>query len=284
MFKQFLLPFLATLSVFAAGPEVAKAPSAPKGTLVIVGGGSVPKEIKAAFLAACGGKGARVGIVPTSTIDPVGALKGWKSELENAGLVMVPLDIRKREEASAPAILEAAKQCTGFWFSGGDQNLVGDKIVGTPLQKILLERYAAGAVIGGTSAGAAIMSPIMLTGDDRNGKGTLTELGKGAYRTREGMGFLPRTCIVDQHFLRRNRQNRLFSIMLDHPDCLGLGIDESTALVVKDGKATVIGLSGVMVFDPLGMTPDTSGGFQNMQIHLLRNGQSLDLTTRKVAK
>jgi len=284
MFRQFLLPLFAVMTLTAAGPEPTKVPSAPKGTLVIVGGGGMPQEILDAFLAACGGKGGRVGIVPTSTIDPVGALKEWKKDLEKAGLTMVPLDVRKREEASAPAMLEAAKQCTGFWFSGGDQNRVGDKIVGTPLQKIILERYAAGAGIGGTSAGAAIMSPIMLTGDDRNGKESLTEVGKGAYRTREGMGFLPSHCIVDQHFLRRNRQNRLFSVMMDHPEGLGLGIDEATALVVKDGKATVLGLHGVMVFDPLGMALDTVDGFQSMQIHLLRRGQSLDLTTRKVVK
>jgi len=179
-------------------------------------------------------------------------------------------------------MLAAAKRCTGFWFSGGDQNRVGDKIVGTPLQKLILERYAEGAGIGGTSAGAAIMSRIMLTGDDRDGKEALTEIGKGAYRTREGMGFLPESCIVDQHFLRRNRQNRLFSVMMEHPDHLGLGIDEATALVVKGGKATVLGEHGVMVFDPGRLKLDKVDGFQDMQIHLMRRGQSLDLATRKV--
>jgi len=185
-----------------------------------------------------------VGIIPTSTEDPDGALKEWKEDLDKAGLTMVPLDVRRREDSSSPVMLAAAKRCTGFWFSGGDQNRVGDKIVGTPLQKLILERYAEGAGIGGTSAGAAIMSRIMLTGDDRDGKEALTEIGKGAYRTREGMGFLPPHCIVDQHFLRRNRQNRLFSVMMEHPDHLGLGIDEATALVVKGGRATVLGELG----------------------------------------
>jgi cyanophycinase len=223
-----------------------------------------------------------VGIVPTSTSDPDGALKEWKEDLEKAGLTMVPLDVRTRDQSSSPAMLEAAKTCTGFWFSGGDQNRVGDKIVGTPLQKVILERYAAGAGVGGTSAGAAIMSRLMLTGDDRNGKESLAEVGKGAYRTRDGMGFLPEFCIVDQHFLRRNRQNRLFSVMMDHPNHLGLGIDEATALVVKNGLATVLGKRGVMVFDPSGMTQDAKGGFQNMRIHLLQKGQTLDLATRKL--
>jgi cyanophycinase len=274
MLKRLILVFLSALLLPAA-------PAAPKGTLVIVGGGGMPQDILDAFLAACGGKGGRVGIIPTSTVDPDGALKEWKEDLEKAGLTMVPLDVRRREDASGQALLAAASQCTGFWFSGGDQNRVGDKIVGTPLQQVILDRYAAGAGVGGTSAGAAIMSRIMLTGDDRRGKESLAELGPGAYLTREGMGFLPDFCIVDQHFLRRNRQNRLFSVLMDHPDHLGLGIDEATALVVKNGTATVFGERAVMVFDPGAMTLAGPGGFHGMRIHLLRKGQSLDLAARK---
>jgi len=275
-------PLILAISMLGLGLCGAVPTSTPKGTLVIVGGGGMPQEILDAFLAASGGKGGRVGIVPTSTEDPEGALKEWREDLEKAGLSMVPLDVRTREASSSPAILEAARQCTGFWFSGGDQNRVGDKIVGTPLQKVILERYAQGAGIGGTSAGAAIMSRIMLTGDDLNGKESLVELGKGAYKTREGMGFLPERCIVDQHFLRRNRQNRLFSVMMEHPEHLGLGIDEATALVVKNGQALVLGEHGVMVFEPRGMKLDASGGFRDMRIHLLRRGQGIDLGTREV--
>jgi cyanophycinase len=257
--------------------------AAPKGTLVIVGGGGMPQEIESAFLRASGGKGGVVGIIPTSTSDPDGALKEWKEDLDKAGLECVPLDIRKREDASNPALLAAARRCTGFWFTGGDQNEVGDKIVGTPFQQLVLERYQAGAAIGGTSAGAAIMSKLMLTGDDRNGKEALSEFGPGAYRTREGMGFLPGRVIVDQHFLRRGRENRLFSVLMEHPNYLGLGIDEATALVVKDGRATVLGQRSVMVFDPAAMT--VSGeSLRDLRIHLLRAGQSIDLATRKVSR
>jgi cyanophycinase len=241
----------------------------------------MPQEILDAFLAASGGKGGVVGIIPTSTSDPEGALKEWKEDLDKAGITMVALDVRKREDASAPALLEAARKCTGFWFSGGDQNRVGDAIVGTPLQGVIQGRYLAGACIGGTSAGAAIMSKIMLTGDDRNGKESLVEIGPGAYQTREGMGFLPAAVIVDQHFLRRNRQNRLFSVIMDHPDRLGLGIDEATGLVVKNGKAFVLGVSGVMVFDPRGMALD-GASFRGLRLHLLRKGQGIDLATRTI--
>ncbi len=272
---RILLAFLLALS-----GTVSAAPG-PKGTLVIVGGGGMPREIQEAFFKAAGGRGGVVGVIPTSTSDPVGALKEWKADLEAAGLTCVPLDVRTREDASRPEILAQARRCTGFWFTGGDQNRVGDKIVGTPLQALVRERYEAGAGIGGTSAGAAIMSRIMLTGDDRHGKEALSEFGVGAYQTREGMGFLPAGIIIDQHFLRRSRQNRLFSLVMAHPDHLGLGIDEATALVVKDGVATVVGERSVMVFDPAGMK-GKGDTFQDLRIHVLRAGQALELATRQV--
>ncbi len=255
--------------------------AAPKGTLVIVGGGGTTPEIERAFLDAAGGRGGVVGIVPTSTSEPEEALKEWKADLEKAGMTMVPLDVRTREDSSRPELLAAARTCTGFWFSGGDQVLVGKKIVGTPLQKLILDKYREGAVVGGTSAGAAIMSRIMIEGEDRFGKLNLSEFGPGSYRTREGMAFLPDHVIIDQHFLRRGRQNRLFSLMMEHPGHLGLGVDEATALVVKDGRATVVGKRGVMVFDSAPMTL-RGDGFRNLAIHLLRAGESIDLQSRKL--
>lgn len=272
--RLLLFALLFTATLCSAG--------APRGTLVIVGGGGLPQTVLNAFLAASGGRGGVVGIIPTSTSDPDGALREWKEDLEKAGLTFVALDVRAREQASRPDLLERAGRCTGFWFSGGDQNRVGDCIVGTPLQQVILERYAAGAAVGGTSAGAAIMAKVMLTGDDRHGKNEWAEFGPGAYRTREGMGFLPEGILVDQHFLRRGRQNRLFSLIMEHPDHLGLGIDEATALVVKDGRATVVGERSVMVFDPAGMTLN-GAALRDLRVHVLRAGQSIDLATRKVS-
>jgi len=277
MLKTLLLPFLACLALGAAPAR----PSPPKGTLVIVGGHGTTPDIMDAFLQGAGGKGGAIGIIPTATEDPEGELKDWEETLAKAGITLVPLDVRKREESSLPAMLEAAGRCTGFWFSGGDQARVGDKIVGTPLQRVILDKYRAGAVVGGTSAGAAIMSKIMLTGDDLNGKTELREMGPNCYVTREGMGFLPENIIIDQHFIKRGRENRLLSIAMTFPDHLGIGVDETTALIVRNGQATVAGANGVLVFDPAGMKLK-DGGFTGLRIHFLKKGKVIDLATRKI--
>ena len=272
MWMKWSIPLFLALAL-QAGP--------PKGTLVIMGGGDETPGIVTAFAQAAGGKGGLLGIIPTPSAEPDRSYKPWKAVFDQAGLASVPLDVRRREDSSLPELLAAAGRCTAFWFTGGDQARVGDKIVGTPLHKLIQEKYRDGAGVGGSSAGAAIMSRIMLTGDDRNGKEALVEMGPGAYKTREGMGFLPEGVIVDQHFLRRNWQNRLLSLMMEHPDHLGLGIDEATALVVKDGVAKVVGRTGVLVFDPQGMSLQ-GGGFRNLTIHFLREGQGIDLSTRKL--
>jgi cyanophycinase len=265
----------------------AQAPE-PKGVLVIAGGGKLPEEILDAFVSASGGKDAVIGLVPTSTSEPEVFYREWKERLEKRGARFRRFDIRHRAEASLPAKLKAAEACTGFWFSGGDQNRTGDKLIGTEIHKTILRRYTEGAALGGTSAGAAIMSRIMLTGDDCHAKEKVKEswtegrwdTAPGCYSTREGLGAL-RGCIVDQHFLVRTRHNRLISLIMAHPDHLGLGVDEETALVVKDGKARVIGNRHVLVLDPMAMSTDV-GTFRDLRVHLLGRGQVIDLATRKV--
>ena len=98
-------------------------------------------------------------------------------------------------------------------------------IVGTPLQKKLIEIYRAGAVIGGTSAGAAIMSKVMITGDElinKDSTNIFLAILKGNVQTIEGLGFLDQV-IIDQHFVKRKRLNRLISVVLENPTLPGIG-------------------------------------------------------------
>ena len=131
-----------------------------------------------------------------------------------------------------------------MFFSGGDQNRVMDVLKDAELLQALRARYAAGVPFGGTSAGTAIMSSPMITGE-----GDFTVIDAAQVEVREGLGLVPGV-IFDQHFVRRQRQNRLFGLVLAQPELLGLGIDEDTALLVTDDReAEVLGRGPVLVVD-----------------------------------
>ncbi|MBC7541874.1 MAG: cyanophycinase [Candidatus Sericytochromatia bacterium] len=254
-----------------ARPPVA---TAPAGTLVIAGGGALPPDVFKAFVEAAGGRGARIAVLPVASGVPDESIEALRKPLTELGAVLVPIRLTDRASAADAGRLAVLASCTGFWFTGGDQNRIGDLVVGTPLHETLWAKYRAGGVIGGTSAGAAAMSQIMLTGD-----GDLGETAPGTFKTREGLGFLT-GCIVDQHFLRRSRENRLLSLIQDHPDLFGVGIDEETAFVVHHGQGSVVGRRKVLVFDPR-MAKASAGTVWDLRLHLMGVGQTLDLTSRR---
>ncbi len=266
MLRNLCLAALTSLSLLA---------QAPKGTLVIAGGGALPPSIHRAFVEASGGKGARIAVLPAASGEPKEAAQAMVARLKDLGAVPVVVDPHRREEAEALATQDAVATCTGFWFTGGDQNRIVDLIGGTALHRLIRRRYEEGAAVGGTSAGAAIMSAVMLVGTD-----DVRETAPGTYKTREGLGFLP-GCIVDQHFLRRARHNRLLSLVMEHPQLLGFGVDEETALCVRGGEVRVVGRRKVLVLDPGAMTT-RNGTFADLRVHLLGEGQGLELATRKL--
>jgi cyanophycinase len=145
---------------------------------------------------------------------------------------------------------------TGIWFTGGDQVRLAPVLTNTPTLAAMQARYRAGAVVGGTSAGAAVLSDSMLTGNQRRPGDTLGYYGdefpviaRGVIEVVPGLGFLPGV-ILDQHFIRRERLNRLLAVVLERPTLLGVGIDEATALeVAPDGIWTVRGMSSVVIVD-----------------------------------
>jgi cyanophycinase len=137
----------------------------------------------------------------------------------------------------------ALRHATLIWMPGGDQNRFMKEIDGTGLADVIRERYQQGAIVGGTSAGAAVIVEAMFTGD-----ADLKSLTAGATIIGKGLGLWPGV-LVDQHFLTRQRDNRLLSAVLDHPALVGVGIDESTAVIVHGSSFDVIGKSSVVVID-----------------------------------
>jgi cyanophycinase len=170
------------------------------------------------------------------------------------------------EAADRARFLSELASATGVFFSGGDQARIMDVLADAELLRAVRERHAQGVVFGGTSAGAAVMSARMITGD-----GDFTVIDGDEVGVREGLGLVPGV-IVDQHFVKRQRQNRLFGLVLKHPEERGIGIDEDTAILVSGTRAEVVGAGPVVVVDAIGT--------DRLQIRLLRAGQSLDLAER----
>ena len=223
MLRMILCLAIATAAIAAAPypPEPAAGP------LVIVGGGSIPEAVRKEFIQLAGGaEKANIVIIPTASAtadtekEHAAFLKPW----QDAGVMNVSLlHTRDRKVADSAEFVKPLANATGIWFAGGDQRKLAEAYRGTLTEKEMKKRHAAGTVLGGTSAGAAIMSDPMITG------------GTATATIGEGLGFLPGV-FVDQHFSQRKRLGRLAELVSMHPEIPGLGIDESTAIVTKDGR------------------------------------------------
>jgi cyanophycinase len=211
---------------------------AQSGTLVVVGGGNTGPEIVSKTLDLAGGKNAIVAVLPQSSAEPDAGDDSVKMWLAAGARQATKVSFADQQAAGA-----ALRRATLIWMPGGDQNRFMKAIDGTGLAEVIRERYRDGGVVGGTSAGAAVISEAMITGD-----ADLQSLTAGKTVIAKGLGLWPEV-IVDQHFVKRQRGNRLVSAVLDRPSLVGVGIDESTAVVVHGSSFEVIGKSSVVVID-----------------------------------
>lgn len=273
--RRTLLVLLAAAAL-AAAPATAADPS-PETRLVIVGGGDRPPEALARFVAWAGGASARVLVLPWASGEPKESCEAILEELAphapgEAGCgPHATLDAKGKaaslDAERKKATLDALARASGVFFTGGDQARIMDVLADPELLAAVKTRFAAGVVFGGTSAGAAVMSARMITGE-----GDFTVIDGDKVEVRPGLG-LVEGVIVDQHFVKRQRQNRLFGLVLKHPGERGVGIDEDTALLVSGGhRAEVVGRGPVMLVD--------ADGTDRLTIQLVRAGQAFDLRER----
>ena len=235
---------LASSSVsFAAGDAALPwlDPAGIQGSLVIVGGGEIPEAIRMRFVELAGGKEARIVVIPTASESADTALADAEkkerllAEWTAAGSADVQtLHTRSQDEANRDEFVAPLKAATGAWFGGGDQSRIAAAYLGTAVEREIHALLARGGVVGGTSAGAAIQSKVMIAG------------GTQEPRIATGFDLLP-GAIIDQHFGARNRRPRLFAAVTQHPACVGYGIDEGTALVVRGRQLQVLGDGTVTV-------------------------------------
>ncbi len=214
--------------------------------LLVVGGGTRPPEAVKKFVEWAGGSKANILAITWATATPDASFEALRKNFAEAGAGTVthaatrPLDAEKRT-----ALLEQMKTATAVFFSGGDQNRIMDVLADEELLQIFRERYRKGLPFGGTSAGAAVMSDPMMTGD-----ADLKIIDGKKVGVRKGLGLLPNV-MFDQHFLVRQRHNRLFGFIFENPAFLGIGIDEDNAVLIEnDRHLTAVGTTWVMMVSP----------------------------------
>lgn len=255
------------------------------GPLVIIGGHE-DKTGKRTILAEVARhlRGGRLVVATVASHQPEGYFDSYREAFGALGVSdLVELYVNERAQALDPATLKPFEGAAGVFFTGGDQLRICSQLGDTPVEEQVRAIHAAGGVIAGTSAGASAMSDTMLV------KGTSRETHRiGDLHLAPGLG-LVRDVIIDQHFAERGRIGRLLGAVAQNPRELGLGIDEDTAVILRNNRFKVIGSGGVYVVDGGGVTrsniaeaeTDRVLSLHDVRMHVLADGDSFDLLVRR---
>jgi cyanophycinase len=267
--------------LFLAAIFSGQGPSHPVGHLIIAGGGPTSPEIIAKAVALAGGpQKAHVLIIPQASMRPDAGQRSqelWRNTRPCPADVKV-LNLKERlDTQEQKAALAAIRDANLIWMPGGSQSRLMEMLQKNNLVKAIQERFDRGATVGGTSAGAAVMSSIMLTAQCR-WDSVCADAIEG--KTSQGLGLWPEV-IFDQHFFRRARFNRLFSAVLINNKKVGIGIDEGSAIVVEGGHFEVVGKSNVLVIDArhakdIIVNKGEPGAATSVLVHCLRPGMKFD--------
>ena len=270
--RSFLLRAFVLQIVLVTFPALAQEVGPASGHLIIVGGAMRDPAIFEKFLELAGGPDAPIVIIPTA-----GGAESYDEDWRGLGRYkrmgaenITLLHTNDRAVADSEEFVEPIREARGVFFSGGRQWRLADSYLHTRTHRELNALLARGGVIGGSSAGATIQGSFLVRGDSK------TNVIMDGDHT-EGFGFL-KNVGIDQHVLKRNRQFDLIPVMEDHPELLGIGIDENTALVVTGDEFTVIGQSFVLIYDT-GRSIPPGGRF-----YLLAPGDTFNLKTRQATR
>ena len=243
-----------------------------RGSLVVVGGNMQSPEIYKRFIELAGGPDASLVMIPTADgaaeyDEFYQGLNAWR---DNGARNLTILHTTDPKVADTDAFVASLKTAKGVFFFGGRQWRLVDSYAGTKTEIELRRVLERGGVIGGSSAGATIIGSFLVRGDTEN-----NTIMMGDHQV--GFGYL-RNVGVDQHVLRRNCQFDLIEVVEAHPELLGIGLDENTALVVQGDQARVIGASYALIFD--NQTTTGNGG----KFYFLAPGDRFDLATREASR
>ncbi len=263
--------------------------AAPRGTLVVLGGGD-DDPLLTLLASLLPGPEAIIEVLTTATRrQPARTAAAYAHSWHLLGYPHVRhLQVDESNPADAPATLARLRRAELVFMSGGDQERLTDFLLNTEFLNILKHKYQheAGFIVAGTSAGASAVAEFMLV----DGHGWRSLLG-GRIGVRPGLGLLPGV-LLDQHFAERGRYPRLMHAVLAQPALLGIGLSEETGLLVRHGQpAQVFGEESVVVIDAAQATHNNLPGLpeghvisgHGLRLHLLTAGQQLDLATRTVS-
>jgi cyanophycinase len=237
--------FVLLLAVGALVQAAALASGAER--MVLVGGGDRPREAMARFVDWAGGQvGSRILVAVWGAADAKEGFEACRADL-------LPYKPELLESAPPLPLTSAGRttflaqlgRATGIFFAGADAGRLMEALRDPEILALVRARYQAGVVLGGTGAGMAIMAERLIAGE-----GDPTVIDASKLEVRAGLGFL-RGAFLEPHFVKRQRGNRLFGLVLANPEERGIGVDEATALLVEDGRrAEVVGASVVVLVDP----------------------------------
>lgn len=243
--------------------------------LLIIGGGKRNDQMLTRMIELAGGVQGNILIIPLASEIPDEVVETIKKELTNLGAKNITGFSCSKDQVDRADCLAQIKKSKVIFFTGGDQNRLLNAFNQTSAEKLIKERYEKESDLFhlvGTSAGAAIMSEVMLTGLTTHENMEFDGIRPNMVEVKKGFGFVKKL-IIDQHFLKRSRHNRLMSVVLDHPQLIGVGIDEETAIEVdKSESFRVLGASTVLVIDAKSAKIKING-----QAHYETSGVKIDI-------
>ncbi len=249
-----IIVLLAMLSCNSTGVKQENKPltiqERAKGKLFIIGGGGRPDAMVDSLIRISGiGEKGYMLVLPMSSSIPDTSAYYSSLQFREMGVSNIhTFNIQEAESVSEPR-LDSIRKATLIYITGGDQRQFMEIVRDTKVHQAIMDAFLDGATVAGTSAGAAMMSRKMITGDELKHPeytGDFRTIEADNMIIKPGLGLLEKV-IIDQHFIRRMRMNRLLTVVLENPGYTGVGIDESTAILVHKNMARVIGESQVIV-------------------------------------
>jgi cyanophycinase len=257
-----------------------------RGWIVPIGGAENKendRRVLARFVAVSGGAAADIVVIPTaSRLHETGPR--YETLFRELGAARVSvMDFDTRRDCREPNRLSRLEEASGIFFTGGNQLRLTTLLGGTPVATMIRKRNAAGVTVGGTSAGASILSEHMIAFGDEG-----SSVISGSVRLAPGLGLTNRF-VIDQHFRQRDRLGRLITALAYNPFAVGIGLDEDTAVFIgPDDTLEVEGSGGVTIVDAADTTfssMDSASEGQpvcmlGLQVHILVAGATFNLRTR----